>query len=120
MTTNTETTDNTTETTAVVEAPSVEETAAPDPLMVSLSDGQAQQPITLTTRAGGFGDEFGEVWFDAVPGPIVTWTDKAIETFVPYGAVIGASAIGVVTKDGRRYRADFTVTEGEYQKPVEP
>ena len=71
------------------------------------TSGPEHTPITITGT--DFGDQPGTLSLNEVPAPINVWTPMAIHTIVPYGAKTGD--VVVVTADGHRGTAPFTVTE---------
>lgn len=93
-------------------APSTSETSdSPKSIGLEPSSGPEQTPVTITGEGFGREQGRGSVRFDDVPAQVQTWNDTTITTSVPYGALIAAPRMVIVTAfDGSQHMASFTVT----------
>lgn len=83
--------------------------AAPAALEMSIDPSSGPEHTAITITGTDFGETAGTLALNEVPAPVVIWTPLAIQTIVPYGATSGD--LTVITADGRRGSAPFTVTE---------
>lgn len=77
-------------------------------LTLNVTHASEQEPVLITGH--GFGREAGTVTFNEVPARVLTWTDGAVLTSVPYGATSGN--LTVRTVEGREASVHFTVDPG--------
>jgi hypothetical protein len=88
---------------------SLGEAVAPEPLAFTLDPASGPEHTPVLISGANFGDTLGTIALNEVPAPAVNWTPIAISTIVPYGAKTGD--LVVITADGQRGSAPFTVTE---------
>ncbi len=68
------------------------------PVITSISPSQGRHAVTITIEGRRFGNTEGSVvFFNSIPGPVISWSDTSITCTVPQGSQTGYVT---VTKDG--------------------